>query len=108
MSDFHIVVIFNDYYTPIVAFFTKQIQKQTCCNSTFWEVAFHTLPGVPYHVNFPMMHLILPTPSLSGQTDVTFPQLRLQAVKMPPIEGLIHTTQHRGRADKICAEAKGC
>ena len=28
MSDFHIVVIFNDYYTLIVAFLTKQIQNR--------------------------------------------------------------------------------
>ena len=29
MSDFHIVVFFNDYYTLIIAFLTKQIQIQT-------------------------------------------------------------------------------
>ena len=28
MSDFHIVVFFNDYYTLIVAFLTKQIQNR--------------------------------------------------------------------------------
>ena len=28
MSDFHIVVIFNDYYILIVAFLTKQIQNR--------------------------------------------------------------------------------
>ena len=28
MSDFHIVVIFNDYYTLIIAFLTKQIQNR--------------------------------------------------------------------------------
>ena len=28
MSDFHIVVIFDDYYTLIVAFLTKQIQNR--------------------------------------------------------------------------------
>ena len=28
MSDFHIVVIFNDYYTLIVAFLMKQIQNR--------------------------------------------------------------------------------
>ena len=28
MSDFHIVVIFNDYYTLIVAFLTKQMQNR--------------------------------------------------------------------------------
>ena len=28
MSDFHIIVIFNDYYTLIVAFLTKQIQNR--------------------------------------------------------------------------------
>ena len=28
MSDFHIVVSFNDYYTLIVAFLTKQIQNR--------------------------------------------------------------------------------
>ena len=28
MSNFHIVVIFNDYYTLIVAFLTKQIQNR--------------------------------------------------------------------------------
>ena len=28
MSDFHIIVIFNDYYTLIVAFLTKQIQNK--------------------------------------------------------------------------------
>ena len=35
---FHIAVIFNDYYTLIVAFFdqtdAEQKQKQTCCNPT--------------------------------------------------------------------------
>ena len=35
MSDFHVVVIFNDYYTLIIAFFdqtnAEQKQKQTCC-----------------------------------------------------------------------------
>ena len=33
MSNFHIVVIFNDYYTEIVAFFDQidAEQKQTCC-----------------------------------------------------------------------------
>ena len=39
--------------------------------------------GVPYHVTYPMMHLMLPTPP-HWQTDscenITFPQLRLQAV----------------------------
>ena len=38
MYNFHIVVIFNDYYTQIVAFFdqadAEQKQKQTCCNPT--------------------------------------------------------------------------
>ena len=38
MSDLHIVVIFNDYYTQIVAFFdqtdAEQKQKQTCCKPT--------------------------------------------------------------------------
>ena len=28
VSDFHIVVFFNDYYTLIVAFLTKQIQNR--------------------------------------------------------------------------------
>ena len=28
MSDFHIVVFFNDYYTLIIAFLTKQIQNR--------------------------------------------------------------------------------
>ena len=28
MSDFHIIVIFNDYYTLIVAFLTKQKQNR--------------------------------------------------------------------------------
>ena len=28
VSDVHIVVFFNDYYTLIVAFFTKQIQNR--------------------------------------------------------------------------------
>ena len=28
MFDFHIVVIFNDYYTLIIAFLTKQIQNR--------------------------------------------------------------------------------
>ena len=28
MSDFHTVVFFNDYYTLIVAFLTKQIQNR--------------------------------------------------------------------------------
>ena len=28
MSNFHIVVFFNDYYTLIVAFLTKQIQNR--------------------------------------------------------------------------------
>ena len=28
MSDFHIIVFFNDYYTLIVAFLTKQIQNR--------------------------------------------------------------------------------
>ena len=28
MSDFHMVVFFNDYYTLIVAFLTKQIQNR--------------------------------------------------------------------------------
>ena len=28
MSDFHIVVLFNDYYTLIIAFLTKQIQNR--------------------------------------------------------------------------------
>ena len=28
MSDFHIIVIFNDYYTLIIAFLTKQIQNR--------------------------------------------------------------------------------
>ena len=36
MSNFHIVVIFNDYYNTNRSFFdetdTEQIQKQTCCN----------------------------------------------------------------------------
>ena len=31
MSDFHIVVFFNDYYTLIVAFLTKQIQNRYRC-----------------------------------------------------------------------------
>ena len=31
MSDFHIVVFFNDYYTLIVAFWTKQIQNRYRC-----------------------------------------------------------------------------
>ena len=38
MSDFHIVVIFNDFYTQIIAFFdqtdAEQKQKQTCCKPT--------------------------------------------------------------------------
>ena len=38
MSDFHIVIIFNDYYTQIIAFFdqtdAEQKQKQTCCKPT--------------------------------------------------------------------------
>ena len=36
MSDFHIVVIFNDYFTQIIPFFdqTDAEQKQTCCNPT--------------------------------------------------------------------------
>ena len=28
MSDFHFIVIFNDYYTLIVTFLTKQIQNR--------------------------------------------------------------------------------
>ena len=44
MSDFHIVLIFNEYYTQIVAVFdetdAEQKQKQTCCKPTprgqFW------------------------------------------------------------------------
>ena len=39
---------------------------------------------VPYHVPYPMMHLILCTPLHRGQThaceNITFPQLRLRAV----------------------------
>ena len=43
--------------------------------------------GTPYHVTYPMMHVMLPTlPPPPTQTDacenITFPQLRLWAVKM--------------------------
>ena len=38
MSDFHIILIFNEYYTQIVAVFdqtdAEQKQKQTCCKPT--------------------------------------------------------------------------
>ena len=36
MSDFHIVLIFNEYYTQIVAVFdeTDAEQKETCCKPT--------------------------------------------------------------------------
>ena len=48
MSDFHIVVIFNDYYTQIIAFFdqtyAEQKQKQTCCNPT--KNLLYTTSGV--------------------------------------------------------------
>ena len=40
--------------------------------------------GVPYHMTYPMMHLMLPSPH--EQTDaceyITFPQRYLQAVKI--------------------------
>ena len=41
MSYFHIVVIFNDYYTLIVAFLTKQIQNR-----------YRRLPDTPIFTNF--------------------------------------------------------
>ena len=38
MSDFHIVLIFNEYFTQIIAVFdetdAEQKQKQTCCKPT--------------------------------------------------------------------------
>ena len=36
MSDLHIILIFNEYYTQIVAVFdqTDAEQKQTCCKPT--------------------------------------------------------------------------
>ena len=39
MSDFHIIVIFNEYYTQIVAVFdeTDREQKQTCCKPTIYQ-----------------------------------------------------------------------
>ena len=43
MSDFHIVVFFNDYYTLIVSFFdetdTEQIQIQTSSRLSYYSGA---------------------------------------------------------------------
>ena len=43
VSDFHIVLIFNEYYTQIVAVFdetdAEQKQKQTCCKPTQRQVS---------------------------------------------------------------------
>ena len=35
VSDFHIIVIFNDYYTLIVAFLTKQIENRN--RNSLWN-----------------------------------------------------------------------
>ena len=46
-------------------------------------VPYLTFPGVPCRVTYPMMHLMLPTPSptpLNRRENITFPQLRLWAV----------------------------
>ena len=43
-----------------------------------------SMVGTPYHVTFPMMHVMLPTPSPHGQIDdfedIILPQLPLRAV----------------------------
>ena len=47
------------------------------------EVTSSDIEGVPYHLTYPMMHLMLPTP-LNRMTDtcenITFQQLHLRAV----------------------------
>ena len=46
VSNFHIVLIFNEYYTQIVAVFdetdAEQKQKQTCCKPTIKLVMYLT------------------------------------------------------------------
>ena len=42
MSDFHIVVIFNDYYTLMVAFLTKQTFSQHSSPSSWLLLIYHS------------------------------------------------------------------
>ena len=77
VSDFHIVVFFNDYYTLIVAFLAKQIQIQTCGNSTFIAaVRYGLLESVGAH-NF--------SPFLAAVTQTMRIMTTIQAVYLPCI-----------------------
>ena len=68
MSDFHIIVFFNDYYTLIVAFLTKQIQNRyryrhlpdsldnvailnLLLKLSFWYLLIYQLHGSPQTVS---------------------------------------------------------
>ena len=56
--------------------------------------------GVLYHLTYPMMHVMLPTPSPCEQTDaceiITFPKLRLRAVIITSYneKNIAHTIVH--------------
>ena len=56
MSDFHIIVFFNDYYTLIVVFLTKQIQNR---------YRYRRLPDSHFHVR-----TIFERKSISGESSL--------------------------------------
>ena len=57
MSDFHIVVFFNDYYTLIIAFLTKQIQNR---------YRYRCLPDSPNHPLSDSLYFIVNTSERGG------------------------------------------
>ena len=66
MSDFHIIVIFNDYYTLIIAFLMKQIQNR---------YRYRRLPDTPYEKNRYFLTILKHPVPLT--TPLGFPKLGL-------------------------------